>query len=65
MELPEIREDRVQELLAAKAECDAAGGTDADGKLLGLVRDSTGYEINEAMDRSGQGTESWSRIKGR
>lgn len=49
---------KVDQLLAAKKACDR-GEAGAGERLQELVRDSTGHEINEAMDRSGQGTESW------
>jgi hypothetical protein len=55
-------ESQVEKLLAAKMAYDDGTGTSAE--LLSLVSDSTGYEINEAMDRDGGDTESWAQIKG-
>jgi hypothetical protein len=55
-----IREEQVSKLLAARQAYDEGRGT--AGELLDVVQASTGYEISEAMDRYGQGTESWARI---
>ncbi len=58
-----IRETQVDKLLAAKRECDKAGGVDKGNRLLAVVRASTGYELNEAFDRSGGDPYEWSKIK--
>jgi len=56
------RESQVEKLLDVKRSHDRGKASDED--VLKVVRGSTGHEINEAMDRSGQGTASWARIKG-
>lgn len=56
-----IRKSQVGKLLAAKQAHDNGTGTASD--LLAIVRDSTGYEINAAMDESGQSRSAWARIR--
>ena len=57
-----VRESRVTRMLAAKKAADA-GKPGAAGDLVALVRGSTGREVNEAMDRSGQSAGSWAGVR--
>lgn len=57
-----IRAAKVNALLTAKKAYDTNPTKANSDALLDLERDATGYEINEAMDRSGQGTKSWSAV---
>jgi hypothetical protein len=55
-----FRESQAAALVAAKRAHDQ--GQLTDDELLDLTRESTGHEINAAMDDYGQGTEPWSRV---
>jgi hypothetical protein len=54
-------EDQVKKILAMRRKYDRGEASAAD--LLKVVKQSTGHEINAAMDDYGQGTRSWSQIK--
>jgi hypothetical protein len=58
---PKFRESQVGKILETRRKYDRGEATAAD--LLKVVKQSTGHEINAAMDDYGEGTESWSRIK--
>jgi hypothetical protein len=55
-----FREEQVSKILAVRERFDRGDVTDAS--LIAVVRESSGQEINAAMDDYGQGTEAWSRI---
>lgn len=54
-------EEQVGKILDARRAHDR--GEAAGDDLLAVVRESTGHEINAAMDDYGDGTYSWARIR--
>jgi hypothetical protein len=52
---------QTEKILDARKAYDRGDATAAD--VIAVVRESTGNEINAAMDEYGEGTESWSKIR--